>query len=68
MKEEVYFFKGIPGLYANMKGEFFYKGAPAPKVYNNGTLAIKCHRTKRGLKKLRTLAYKGFIQTEELPF
>jgi hypothetical protein len=68
MKEEVYLFKGIPDLYANMKGEFFYKGRPAPKVYNNGSLAVKCHRTKRGLKKLRTLAYKGAIEIAELPF
>ena len=71
MKQEVYLFKGIPGLYATLQGEFFFKGAPAPKVYNNGSLAVLCHRTKRGIKKLRTLAYKSFIEIEEeekLPF
>jgi hypothetical protein len=69
-KHTVYLFKGIPDLYADMKGNFFYKGRPAPKVYNNGSLAMKCHRTKRGLKKLRTLAYKATVEREEeiLPF
>ena len=70
MKEEVYLFKGIPDLYADMKGNFFYKGAPARKVYNNGSMAVLCNRTKRGLKKLRTLAYRAAIEVEEvhLPF
>jgi hypothetical protein len=68
MKEEVYLFRGIPELYANMKGEFFYKGAPARIVYNNGTRSVLCGKTKRGLIKLRTLAYKSAIEVAELPF
>ncbi len=61
-------FKGIPELYANKNGEFFYKGKPAKKIYNNGSIAILCGRTKRGIIKLRKLAYKGTVEVEELPF
>ncbi len=68
MKEEVYMFKGIDDLYANRKGEFFYKGVPARKVYNNGSISVLCGKTKRGIIKLRTLAYKTTIEETELPF
>ena len=47
----VYFFKGIPNLYSDVKGNFFYEGKPARKVYNNGSLSILCGKTKHGLKK-----------------
>jgi hypothetical protein len=67
-KQEIYRFKGIEDLYADMDGNFFYKGKPAKKMYNNGTVAIKCGTTKRGLIKLRTLAYKSSMEIEDLPF
>ena len=67
-KEEVYKFKGIDDLYANMKGEFFYGGKPARKVYNNGTISVLCGKSKRGLKKLRKMAYKSYIEVADLPF
>ena len=70
MKEVVYKFKGIEGLYCDLKGNFFFKGKPLSKIYNNGTLAIRIGKTKRGLKKLRTLAFKTTIDVQEqaLPF
>ena len=49
-----------------MKGNFFYKGKLTRIVYNNGTHSVLCGRTKRGLIKLRTLAYKATIEKEEL--
>ncbi len=67
-KETVYKFKGIEHLHADLRGNFFYKGTPARKVYNNGSMAVLAGRTKYGIKKLRTLAYKAVIETEELPF
>ncbi len=30
-KQVVYFFKGIPNLYSDVKGNFFYEGKPARK-------------------------------------
>lgn len=71
MKQQVvYLFKGIPNLYADLDGNFFYYGKPARKVYNNGSISVKCGTTKRGLIKLRTLAYKSTILVEDvnLPF
>ena len=67
-KQVVYFFKGIPNLYSDVKGNFFYEGKPARKVYNNGSLSILCGKSKRGIIKLRTLAYKSFIIIDDLPF
>lgn len=61
-------FKGIPELYANEKGEFFYKGKLARKIYNNGSIAVLCGRTKRGIIKLRKLAYKTTAEIDNLPF
>src|SRR5438477_3596286 len=56
----VYRLKGIPDLYADRDGNFFYKGSPAKKVYNNGstsltnhgTISVLCGKSKRGLIKL----------------
>jgi len=67
-KEKVYKFKGIAGLYADSQGNFFYKDAPAKKIYNNGTLSVLCGRKKRGIKKLRSLAYVSFVTPLQLPF
>ena len=66
--EEVYMFKGIPDLYADKDGNFFYKGAAAKKVYNNGTISVLCGKSKRGLIKLRKLAYKSSMEVSDLPF
>jgi len=68
IKQKVFKFKNIPGLYADEAGNFFFNNVPAKKVYNNGTLAIRTGKIKRGIKKLRTLAYVAFIEREELPF
>lgn len=61
-------FKNIPGLYADEDGNFFFNNAPAKKVYNNGTLAIRTGKIKRGIKKLRSLAFVSHIVIDELPF
>ena len=61
-------FKGIEDLYADMDGNFFYKGVPATKVYNNGTISVLCGKSKRGLIKLRRLAYKSSLEVIDLPF
>lgn len=66
--EHVHMFKGIPDLYADKEGNFFYKDAPARKVYNNGTISVLCGRSKKGLIKLRKLAYKSAIEVSDLPF
>jgi hypothetical protein len=66
--QEVYLFKGIPNLYSDVKGNFFYQNKPAPLVYNNGSISVLCGKSKRGIIKLRTLAYKSFIEIDNLPF
>lgn len=66
--EKVYKFKGIAHLHADENGNFFFKNSPVPKVYNNGSAAVRIGKTKLGLRKLRTLAYMDFITKEELPF
>jgi len=66
--EEVYKFRGIPGLHADMKGNFFYNSSRIRKVYNNGSISVMIGKSKRGIIKLRTLAYKSTIIKEELPF
>jgi len=69
VKQRIYKFKGIEHLYADEKGRFFFQNKPAPKIINNGTLAIRAGRTRYGLKKLRRLAYIAYIyHTEDLPF
>lgn len=67
-KEKVYKFKGIEGLYSDLKGNFFFNGRPVQQVYNNGSLAVRVGKTKYGVKKLRTLAYVSYIETQGLPF
>ena len=67
-KQKVFMFRGIPHLYADEKGNFFYNHAPVPKVYNNGTMAVRVGKTKYGIKKLRLLAYPSFIMCDDLPF
>jgi len=69
MKETVYKFKGVNDLYCNLYGTFFYKGKLAKKVYNNGSVSILCGKTKYGLIKLRSLAYKCEIENnDDCPF
>ena len=67
-KDKVFMFKGIPDLYADTKGNFFFNGSPVPKVYNNGSMAVRVGKTKYGIKKLRTLAYSSIITLPECPF
>ena len=64
----VYKFRGIEDLYADAKGNFFWQGRPARKVYNNGSIAIMCGRSKRGIISLRKRAYKASVTVDELPF
>ena len=66
--EKVYKFKGIPDLYSDMNGDFFYKGVPARKVYNNGSISVLCGKSKRGIIKLRKLAYLSSTEIKDLPF
>ena len=68
IKQKVFRFKNIPDLYADESGNFFFNNAPVKKVYNNGTFAVRVGKTKRGIKKLRTLAYVSFITPLQLPF
>ncbi len=64
----IYKFKGIDNLYADHKGDFFYNDRPIKKVYNNGSLSVLIGKSKRGIIKLRKLAYKTYKQKEILPF
>jgi hypothetical protein len=66
--QKVYLFRGVPDLYADMDGNFFYKDRPARKVYNSGSMAVLCGRSKRGIIKLRKLAYLGEVEVQNLPF
>ena len=43
-------------------------GKPDRKVYNNGSIAIICGRTKRSIISLRKLAYKSLITIDDMPF
>lgn len=54
----IYKFKGIDDLYADEHGNFYFKNKPARKVYNRGSIAVLCGRSKKGIIKLRKLAYK----------
>lgn len=54
----IYKFKGINDLYADEHGNFFFKNRPARKVYNKVSIAVLCGRSKKGIIKLRKLAYK----------
>lgn len=66
--EKIYKFHGIEDLHCDAKGCFFFKDKPVPKVYNNGSLAVRVGRTKYGLKKLRTLAYVAYKEISHCPF
>jgi len=68
MKQIIYKFKDIDNLYCDLNGNFFFNNKPISKIYNNGTLSIRCGKTKKGLKKLRKLAYKSEIEIEVIPF
>ena len=60
-----YTFSGYKGLYADEKGQFYYKDKPVKKVYNNGSISVLVGTTKIGLIKLRKLAVKS---TDNAPF
>jgi len=64
----IYKFKGIDDLYCDEQGNFFYRGKPARKVYNRGSIAVLCGRSKRGIIKLRSLAYKSTLFMDDCPF
>lgn len=65
----IYRFKGLSELWADENGNFYFKNKPAPKVYNNGSLAVLCGRSKKGIIKLRKLAFKTCVEIDEnLPF
>ena len=68
MKETIYLFKDVPDLCADTDGNFYYKNRPVKKIYNNGTLSVRTGNTKLGIKKLRSLAYRSFIEKTECPF
>ncbi len=68
MKETVYKFKGINDIYCDLSGTFFFKDKPVKKVYNNGSIAILCGKSKLGIVKLRKLAYKSEIEIINCPF
>ena len=67
-QQKIYRFKGIEDLHADENGNFFFRNKRAKKIVNNGSLAVLAGRTKYGIKKLRTLAYKTSVQVEECPF
>ena len=65
-----YYFIGIEGLLWH-SGKFWYNEEPVKEVYNNGSKSILLYgTTKRGVKKLRTIAKPCTIKlmTENLPF
>ena len=64
----VFKFRGIDGLFADEAGNFYFNGRPARKVYNNGSLAVLCGRSKKGIITLRKLAYKCTMEVDDLPF
>ncbi len=66
--EKIYKFRGIDFLHADERGNFFFHNKPVPKVYNNGSLAVRVGKTKLGLIKLRTLAYSTSQAIYECPF
>ncbi len=66
--ETVYKFKGVENLYCDLKGDFFYNEKPIRKIYNNGSVSVLVGNSKRGLIKLRKLAYKTQIEIIKCPF
>jgi hypothetical protein len=59
---------GIEGLEANEKGEFTLNGKLFRRVYNNGTIQIRCGKFSKSLKHLRKLAVKKQVEDIKLPF
>lgn len=66
--KEIFRFSGIPDLYCDMDGNFFYMGRPARIVYNNGSKSVLCGKSKRGIISLRKTAYRSTIEIKDLPF
>ena len=66
--QKVYLFKGVVDLYSDLQGNFFFKGRPAKKVYNNGSVAVLCGQSKRGIIKLRKLAFISEVEVQDIPF
>lgn len=64
-----YGFVGYPELFF-YNDTFWFKEYPCKKVYNGGTIQIRCNKFKfsKGLKTLRKLAYKTEIQKQNTPF
>lgn len=61
-------FNGISDLYCDYSGQFFYKDKPTKIVYNNGSRSVLLGKSKKGLIKLRKLAYKSKIEETATPF
>ena len=66
--KDIFRFNGFENLYCDTKGNFFLNDKPIKKVYNNGSLSIIINGSKRGLIKLRKLAYKDKLGIDILPF
>jgi hypothetical protein len=66
--KQIFRFRNVEGLYAEMDGSFHHPEKRVKKVCNNGGLAIQIGRTKYGIKRLRKNAYKDFIDDYKYPF
>ena len=66
----IFVFKNIPELQADERGNFTYNGSPCCKVYNSGTIQIRCSRFKfsKSLIMLRKIAYKKEVKQILMPF
>jgi len=65
---DIFRFHGMENLYCDLDGNFFFNDKPIKKVYNNGSLAININGSKKGIIKLRKLAYKTQIEDSYCPF
>lgn len=66
--ETIYTFPSIPGLIATVNGNFEYNGMLTKTVYNNGSIAVICGRSKRGIIALRKEAVKAIRKINTIPF
>jgi hypothetical protein len=66
--EVVYKFKGVDKLHCDLKGNFFFDSKPIKKIYNNGSLSVLVGKSKKGIIKLRKIAYKDKIEINTCPF
>ena len=66
--QQIFRFRNVPGLYVDMQGNFHHDTKRVKKVCNNGCLSIQVGSSKFGIKKLRTTAYKDFIDDFVYPF